>query len=170
MLASGAIGVLLFAMRTPPRPFTLLLPTSLLLAAVAWSVQPAAFVFDGAAKPTLRSLWSTSLVTRREQVACLGGVIERDTVRVTRAFVLPDLDGDSLSASAEASLEACGAPEWIGTAHTHIRATDGDEPPARFSSGDRAVMSAWSARWSRPGAFCVLYSEKGAHCEVYPPR
>lgn len=129
-----------------------------------------AFVIEAPAKPVLRSLWSTSLITRREQVACLGGEIRGDTVRVTHALALPDTEGDSLSASAESSLEACAAPEWIGTVHTHIRATDGAEPPPRFSPGDRAVMSAWSARWARPGAFCVLYSEKGAHCEVYPPR
>lgn len=150
----------------------LLIPASLLLASLGAVLPsgPAAFVFEADAKPVLRSLWTTSLVTRREQVACLGGTISGDTVRVTRALALPDIDGDSLSASADISLDACGAPEWIGTAHTHIRATDGAEPPPRFSSGDRAVMSAWSSRWGRPGAFCVLYSDRGAHCEVYPPR
>lgn len=144
----------------------LLLATTLVAAGLAVP----AFVIEAPAKPVLRSLWSTSLITRREQVACLGGEIRGDTVRVTHALALPDVDGDSLSAGAERSLETCSAPEWIGTVHTHIRATDGEEPPPRFSPGDRAVMSAWSARWHRAGAFCVLYSERGAHCEVYPPR
>ena len=31
-------------------------------------------------------------------------------------------------------------------------------------------MSEWSKRNGRAGAFCVLYSPKGAHCEVWPPR
>lgn len=150
----------------------LMLVTAMAGLTIGWVRHAAlsAFVFEAPAKPVLRGIWSTSLLTRREQVACLGGTISGDTVVISRALALPDIDGDSLSAAADISLEACGGPAWIGTAHTHIRATDGEEPPPRFSSGDRAVMSAWSARWGKPGAFCVLYSEKGAHCEVYPRR
>lgn len=129
-----------------------------------------AFVFEAGAKPALRSLWRASQLTRREQVACLAGRIGQDTVVIDGAEVLPEVEGDSLSASAELSLQVCSAPRFIGTAHTHIRATDDDEPARRFSADDRRVMSAWVQQQGQPGAFCVLYSERGARCEVYPPR
>jgi hypothetical protein len=101
-------------------------------------------------------------------VACLGGTIGADTVHVDRALPLASAS-DSLTADAELSLSDCGPPDWVGTAHTHIRSTDGEEPASRFSAADRTVMSLWSTRWGRAGAFCVLYSEKRAHCEVFPP-
>jgi hypothetical protein len=122
------------------------------------------------AKAGFRQLWDTSVAERRERVACLGGVITDDTVHIARVLLLPEGESDSLTASAEASLTECAAREWIGTVHTHVRSTDSDDPVARFSPGDRAVMSDWSTRYGRPGAFCVLYSAKGAHCEVWPPR
>ncbi len=100
----------------------------------------------------------------------MGGSIAGDTVFLVRVKLLPDGESDSLTAGAEASLGECAAPEWIGTVHTHVRSTDSEEPVARFSPGDRAVMSEWARRYERAGAFCVLYSRKGAHCEVWPPR
>lgn len=128
----------------------------------AWRVAPAA-------EDSLKALWARSIATRREAVACLGGVLGPDTVHVTSALPLGEAPADSLTADAELSLTDCGPPRWIGTAHTHVRSTDGEEPATRFSPSDRTVMSLWSTRWGRQGAFCVLYSEKRAHCEVYPP-
>ena len=128
----------------------------------AWRVAPAA-------EDSLKALWARSIAARREAVACLGGVIGPDTVHVTSALPLAGSPADSLTADAQLSLTDCGPPRWIGTAHTHVRSTDGDEPATRFSPSDRTVMSLWSTRWGRQGAFCVVYSEKRAHCEVYPP-
>ena len=121
------------------------------------------------AKLALQQLWATSLTTRREQVACLGGTIGQDTVAVTRVRLL-DESSDSLTASAQVSLATCAPPEWIGTVHSHVRSTDDDTPASRFSPGDRAVMSEWASRWGGRGAFCLVYSERNMHCEVYPPR
>lgn len=129
-----------------------------------------AWHLSDAAKAAFREIWSTSVAERRERVGCMGGVITDDTVHVARVRLIPDGESDSLTASADPSLSGCAAPEWMGTIHTHVRSTDSDEPVARFSPGDRAVMSAWSKRYARAGAFCVLYSAKGAHCEVWPPR
>jgi hypothetical protein len=123
-----------------------------------------------AAKAGFSTIWAKSLEERRERVGCLGGSIEGDTVYVVRVKLLPEGQSDSLTAAAEISLGECAAPEWIGTVHTHVRSTDTDEPAPRFSPGDRAVMSEWAKRYERAGAFCVLYSAKGAHCEVWPSR
>lgn len=128
----------------------------------AWRVAPSA-------EDSLKALWARSIADRREAVACLGGTVTPDTVHVTDALPLAEATADSLTADAQVSLTDCGPPRWIGTAHTHVRATDSDQPAPRFSASDRTVMSLWSTRWGRPGAFCVLYSEKRAHCEVYPP-
>ena len=128
-----------------------------------WVIAPAA----GAG---LADLWARSIATRRERVACLGGMIAADTVVITRVRLLDADHADSLNASADRSLSECGAPTWIGTVHSHVRSTDDPDPVPRFSPGDRMVMSAWSIRWSRQGAFCVLYSKRSAHCEVYPPH
>jgi hypothetical protein len=129
-----------------------------------------AWQLSDAAKAGFREIWSTSVAGRRERVGCVGGVITRDTVYVVRMRVLAEATADSLTASAEQSLAECAAPEWMGTVHTHVRSTDSDDPAPRFSPGDRTVMSAWATRNGRAGAFCVLYSAKGAHCEVWPPR
>jgi hypothetical protein len=118
----------------------------------------------------LAELWRVSTAARRERVACLAGTVGDDTVHVTAVKLLDEAMADSLNAAAEPSLAACGAPAWIGTAHTHVRSTDDPSPAPRFSPGDRAVMSAWASRWRRAGAFCVLYSPHGAHCEIYPSR
>lgn len=123
-----------------------------------------------AARAGFKMIWTASVDERRERVGCMGGSIAGDTVFLVRVKLLPDGESDSLTAGAEASLGECAAPEWIGTVHTHVRSTDSEEPVARFSPGDRAVMSEWARRYERAGAFCVLYSRKGAHCEVWPPR
>lgn len=146
------------------------------VAAVTWGLvatprpvgaQLPTWIIDSAARPVLAGLWRESVAARAERVACVGGQIGSDTVRITSAAPVVTR-GDSLGAGAEASLAACGPPRWIGTVHTHIRSTDDTEPVARFSPGDRAVMSEWVKRWGRPGAFCILHSPRGAHCEVYP--
>jgi hypothetical protein len=125
------------------------------------------WVIDSTAGPVLKQLWQESVAARAERVACLGGTIGPDTVWITAAAPVATT-ADSLGAGAEASLAQCAPPRWIGTVHTHIRSTDDSEPVARFSPGDRAVMSAWVERWGRKGAFCLLHSPKAAHCEVYP--
>ena len=125
------------------------------------------WVIDSGAGPVLKQLWQESVAARAERVACLGGTIGPDTVWITAAAPVATT-ADSLGAGAEASLAQCAPPRWIGTVHTHIRSTDDSEPVARFSPGDRAVMSAWVERWGRKGAFCLLHSRKAAHCEVYP--
>lgn len=142
---------------------------SLVVSKVESQVLPG-WSFTRVAQDSLASLWSGSLAERREAVACIGGVIGSDSVWVDRALPLAFPQSDSLTADAERSLALCGPPDWIGTAHTHIRSTDDPSPAPRFSPADRVVMSLWSNRWSRAGAFCVLYSEKKAHCEVYPPQ
>ncbi len=118
---------------------------------------------------SLRAVWEQSLSERREGVACLAGSVAPDTIRITLVRPLVVAGADSLTADAEQSLAACGPPRWIGTVHTHVRSTDSELPVSRFSSGDRAVMSAWRSRWGRRGAFCVVYSEMGMHCEIWPP-
>jgi hypothetical protein len=118
---------------------------------------------------SLQRIWQLSLAERREQVACLSGAVAADTVRITLVLPLDVPATDSLTASAEESLAGCGPPQWIGTVHSHLRSTDSESPVNRFSPGDRAVMSAWRSRWGRRGAFCVVYSDRGMHCEVWPP-
>lgn len=135
-----------------------------------YSQSQPSWTFGREAQDSLAALWSRSILERREEVACLGGAVASDTVRVERALPLAFRQSDSLTADAEHSLDACGSPEWIGTVHTHVRSTDDPAPAPRFSPADRIVMSLWSGRWGGPGAFCVLYSEKSAHCEVYPPQ
>jgi hypothetical protein len=128
-----------------------------------------AWVIDPPAKDSLGRLWAESISANREHVGCLGGTLGPDTVRVERVILLDAAPGDSLNAPAELSLATCAPPQWIGTVHTHVRSTDDPSPAPRFSGGDRVVMSVWSGKWRSRGAFCVLYSDRGAHCEVYPP-
>jgi hypothetical protein len=132
-------------------------------------VQPT-WVMDAEAKPGLSALWSRSIAEGRERVACMGGAIRGDTVHVERVHDVDVLEADSLTAAADRSIGECAPPQWFGTVHTHVRSTDDPSPAPRFSPGDRTVMSEWSRRWSRMGAFCVLYSARSAHCELYPPH
>jgi hypothetical protein len=139
-----------------------------LAAPASAAAQLPTWIFDSAARPALTGLWRESVAARAERVACLAGTIGPDTVWITGAKPVPG-KADSLGADPEPSLAACRAPEWIGTVHTHIRSTDDPHGVGRFSPGDRAMMSEWAIRWGRKGAFCVLYTATGAHCELYPP-
>ncbi|MDZ4864721.1 MAG: hypothetical protein SGJ01_14920 [Gemmatimonadota bacterium] len=131
--------------------------------------QPA-WVFEREAGVTIRSVWDASVLAQQERVACLAGTVGPDTVVVAAAGPLEPREADSLTANAEGSLEQCGPPLWIGTIHTHVRSTDDPSPAPHFSGQDRVVMSLWASRWRRPGAFCVAYGPRSAHCEVYPLR
>lgn len=131
--------------------------------------QQQAWVMGPQAKLALQQLWANTLTLRQEQVACLGGMLTQDSVLVNRLQPVAE-PSDSLMASADLSLATCAPPEWIGTVHTHVRSTDDDDPARRFSGDDRRVMSTWARRWGGQGAFCVVYSERNMHCEVYPPR
>lgn len=75
---------------------------------------------------------------------------------------------DSTTASAIASIERCGPPEWQGTAHTHVALYDEIKPYPNFSGLDREVMRTWRQRWKEDGIFCVLYTTTAAHCEAGP--
>jgi hypothetical protein len=140
-----------------------------LLALGANSRGPRAFRFEPDAQTDLRLLWAASSNAKTEQVACLAGMIRRDTVLVTR--ILP-LDGwaDSLGVSAGQSLDTCGPPGWQGTVHTHVALRDGVRPYSRFSGADRGVNQLWWRRWNAEGMFCVLYSPTDAYCEIDGPR
>lgn len=142
----------------------------LLVAAVPLAAQqPSAWVLGRGVGDSLTALWERSVMAHSERVACVGGAVEPDTVRIAMVAPLRRTKGDSLNADAEESLASCGAPAWIGTLHTHVRSTDDEAPARRFSPGDRAVMADWVRRWGRPGAFCVLHSDRAMHCEVWPP-
>jgi hypothetical protein len=143
-----------------------LVALSLALGLIAYARGPRVFRFEPDARGALHLLWSTSLESRVERVACLAGVIEDDTVRVLRILPLIGGGGDSLAISATASLDACGPPAWQGTVHTHIALQPGQQPYARFSGADRGVMLMWGQRWKTTGIFCVLFSGERAHCEL----
>ena len=128
----------------------------------AWVVAPAA-------GHVLATLWTESRAARVERVGCLGGRIAADTVYVDSARLLAADRTDSLRADGRPSIEQCDSPTWFGSVHSHVRSTDDTAAVGRFSPGDRTVMSLWAARWRRKGAFCVLYSDHDAHCELYPP-
>ncbi len=134
--------------------------------------QSRAWVVERSARPGLQELWQASLAERRERVGCLGGTLTADSVVIShvRLLLTDTYESDSLSASATTAIQECGRPDWMGMVHTHVRATDDSLPAQRFSAGDRVVMSEWTRRWGGQGAFCVLHSEHGAHCEVYPPH
>ena len=73
---------------------------------------------------------------------------------------------DSMGISATASIERCGPPEWDGTVHTHVALYTDDSPSRRFSGQDRIVMRMWYDRWHSDAVFCLVYSERSAHCEA----
>lgn len=136
------------------------------LGLAAHTGEPHVFLFEPDAREGLHQLWSSSVESRIERVACLAGVIEDDTVRVLRILPLVATGGDSLGISANASLDACGPPEWQGTVHTHIALREGQRPYSLFSGADRGVMLMWGQRWNATGIFCVLFSSEQAHCEL----
>jgi hypothetical protein len=121
------------------------------------------------ARAELHRLWSSSVESRTERVACLASIIDGDTVRITRVQLLDGVGVDSLAVSAEASLEVCAPPLWQGTVHTHIALRDGRQPYSRFSGADRGVMQTWGQRWKSQGTFCLLYAETTVHCELDGP-
>jgi hypothetical protein len=136
------------------------------LSLVAYTWEPHVFRFEPGARDALHLLWSSSLDSHAERVACLAEVIEVDTVRVLRILPLVATGGDSLGISANSSLEACGPPDWQGTVHTHIALRAGQRPYSSFSGADRGVMLMWGQRWRANGIFCVLFSSEQAHCEL----
>lgn len=127
---------------------------------------PRSFHFEPAARAALHQLWSASLDAKAERVACLGGSIDGDTVRISRILPLGGRRGDSLGVSARSSLETCRPPTWQGTVHTHIALAEGQRSYSSFSGADRGVMLMWWQRWKATGIFCVLYSTDEAHCEL----
>jgi hypothetical protein len=126
----------------------------------------AAFHFSPEAGRALRALWDSSLAARQEGVACLASSIRNDTVFVSAIAPVESEGADSMGISATASVERCGPPEWSGTVHTHIALYTDDLPSTRFSGQDRIAMRLWYDRWQADGVFCVVYSERKAHCEA----
>lgn len=129
---------------------------------------PATVAFTADARVELHRLWSLSLASKTERVACLASLIGGDTVRILRVRLL-DGGTDSLAVGALASLDTCAPPLWQGTVHTHIALYDGQQPYARFSGADRGVMQTWGQRWRTQGTFCLLYAETTVHCELDGP-
>jgi hypothetical protein len=122
------------------------------------------FHFTNAARNALQSLWRTSTDHKQEEVACIGGY-QRDGVSYITKVERVRTSADSMNASAAVSLRECGAPEWLGTVHTHI-ARFGGLPYVTFSAPDRGVMREWHNRWKADGVFCVLYDDQHAYCEA----
>jgi hypothetical protein len=127
---------------------------------------PAAFRFSPEAGRALRALWDSSLAAREERVACLASSLRNDTVFVSAIEPLEPEGADSMGISATASVERCGPPQWSGTVHTHIALYTDDQPSTRFSGQDRIAMRLWYDRWHADGVFCLVYSERDAHCEA----
>jgi hypothetical protein len=126
----------------------------------------AAFRFNHEAGAALAALWQASLAARQERVACLASTIRNDTVFVSRIEPLEAEGADSMGASASASIERCGPPQWSGTVHTHIALYTDEMPSTRFSAQDRTAMRLWYDRWHADGVFCLVYSAHDAHCEA----
>lgn len=127
---------------------------------------PQRFFFSDGASALLKRLWTESIAEQREHVGCISGVIEEDRVQVTSVLLLTAPHADSLGVSAEASIDTCRPPEWLGTVHTHIAHRDGDRPYSNFSGADRGINASWWIRWQETGMFCVLYSPTDAYCEA----
>lgn len=143
---------------------------TLIVAGAGPSRVPRAFRFEGNARPALHRLWEESARSKAERVACLAGVIESDTVRITDVFPLEAGPSDSLGIAAGASLDTCGPPTWKGTVHTHVALRDGRQPYSLFSGADRGIMTLWWRRWRDDGIFCLLYSAEEVICEIEGPR
>lgn len=140
----------------------LLLVALLPVPALTLGPSPFAFLLD--ARTVLHDLWLESVTAKEERVACIGGHFDGDIFHVTHARRVETPQTDSLRSSAGPSLDQCGPPLWVGTAHTHIALYRG-QPYSTFSMSDRAVMGLWRKRWGMEGAFCVLFSENQAYCE-----
>ncbi len=126
----------------------------------------ATFRFTAEAGKALEEMWRESLAARQERVACLAADVRGDTVQVRRILRLEPEAADSMGVSATAAIEQCGPPEWIGTAHTHVALHTDGRPSRRFSGQDRIAMRLWYDRWHADAVFCVVHSERNAHCEA----
>lgn len=124
------------------------------------------FRFSAEAGKALKEMWRESLAARQERVACLSADVRDDTVQVRGILRIEPDAADSVGVSATASIEQCGPPEWSGTVHTHVALYTDEGPSRRFSGQDRAVMRLWYDRWRTDAVFCVVYSERSAHCEA----
>lgn len=153
--AAGLLTLLL----APPRAAAQTPPPTTLPAA-------APFTFTAEAGRAIRALWEESVAARAERVACIGAAVRDGAVLVSRVLPLPPRAADSLGISAESSIERCGPPDWSGTVHTHVALYTDDGPSRRFSGQDRVAMRMWYDRWRSDGVFCVVYSERDAHCEA----
>jgi hypothetical protein len=127
-------------------------------------VDEGSFRFAFGASAALQVLWQSSIDAKQERVACIGGYRNGGVIyidRVQRIMVY----ADSMNASARASLQQCGSPQWLGTVHTHIVQQNGI-PYVTFSAADRGVMREWHQLWRADGVFCVLYDYRHAYCEA----
>lgn len=127
---------------------------------------PARFSFGSDASALLGRLWAESAAEKREHVACITGEVRGDSVRITNVMPLESRSADSLGVSAQGSIDQCGPPDWLGTAHTHVARYDGEHPYKNMSGADRGIIAMWWRRWQVDGLFCVLYSETEAFCQV----
>lgn len=127
---------------------------------------PERFEIGSGADAAFRDLWAASTAAEAERVACIGGERRDGIGHITRVLALAPVAADSLGIAASTSIERCAPPEWFGTVHTHIALYDGLHPYPTFSGADRGVMMLWWRRWRVDGVFCVLYSQKAAHCET----
>ncbi len=135
-------------------------------AAAQDSSSRARFRFSAEAGATLLALWKESQAAHEERAACLAADIVGDTVFVNRILRVEPEAADSMGISAVGAIERCGPPEWDGMVHTHVALYTEDSPSQRFSGQDRTAMRMWYDRWRSDGVFCVVYSEKSAHCEA----
>jgi hypothetical protein len=124
------------------------------------------FRFSAEAGQALGALWKASVAAREERVACLASSVRHDTVFVSAVYPLEPDQADSMGISALASVEQCGPPAWSGTVHTHIALYSDNSPSSRFSAQDRVAMRLWYDRWHSDGVFCLIYSDRNAHCEA----
>jgi hypothetical protein len=125
----------------------------------------AAFSMSAEAIDSLRALWALSIAERREEVACLAGTVDSAHVTISRVKILRQAVADTFTINAQESIDTCGAPEWLGTVHTHIARLNG-QPYITFSGADRGVMMIWRNRWNAPGVFCLLYDAARGWCEA----
>ena len=121
------------------------------------------FRFAPDARVVLHELWEESSAVRQERLACIRGYRYDGAYYVTHAARVEFQQADSLHLTPDP--ESCAPPDWDGTAHTHIALFDG-RPFVTFSNADRSVMHWWRKTWNAEGAFCVLYSESQAYCEL----
>jgi hypothetical protein len=150
-LAAGLLALLFFSSPAPAQDTA--------------AAQPK-FRFTPAAGKALRALWDSSVAAKAERVACLGAMVRGDSVVVERVLPLLPQDADSMGISAQESIDKCGPPQWSGTVHTHVALYTEESPSRRFSGQDRVAMSLWYDRWHADGVFCVVWSERDAHCEA----